>query len=390
MNTRNRGGCTLLMALLGSAACAGPEASSLLEPAASLAMAGAPAPSPLVWVTLDGTPREIWPFTGTRLSDPVQDPINLIFLGEADPRNVRNALMSLNGSRMGPFAPFACTWRDAIGGIQTAYTTDGGWSGSVIQLECGDYDPFRFHIRIFPAGSFSVANAHVDVLITGTTDHQVLSWELGEQLVAYDLVRSGFAGTPQQTGKINPWPIFKTIPPIIYNSLPVGLRALTGGPLPPATAIGPVGIPNSGNATIVPLAAAPAAAGTSQDISVPFAQSIPKPFCNAGNEWVRVDGTVRLSQRVAVSAAGVLTSQTVAEGDLEVRSIDPTTGALGPAVPARVRDHYHTSAHDHSWRVESARKQQLTPVEGPIQQLIQQLTVGSTGGNRFRLDERCD
>lgn len=67
--------------------------------------------------------------------------------------------------------------------MQTAYDARAGWVGSAIQLQCGDYGPIRFHLRLFEAGDYTLANVHFELLIPNTTEHQVLSVELAEQLV---------------------------------------------------------------------------------------------------------------------------------------------------------------------------------------------------------------
>jgi hypothetical protein len=234
-----------------------------------------------------------------------------------------------------------------------------------------------------------MGNAHVDVLIPGTTDHQVLSWELGEQLVTYDLARTGLlAAAPAQTGGINEAPTFSAIPPVIYNGLPGFLRAMTGGPLAGSVST-PVGIPTDGSATILSLVDAPAAGDTEQDFVINFGQIIPKPFCNAGNQYLRVDGPVHFRQTVNVSASGVMTSQTFVQGELAVRSVNPATGAVGEPAQARVRDHYQTMNRDGASSVFSTRQQLLhVPNSGP-QQLHEQLQVGTRGHEMFRSDEKC-
>jgi hypothetical protein len=325
---------------------------------------------------------------GTDFSGTPQDPVNLVFFGVGDPRNVRDALLSLDGTRSGPLAGFACRWTDAFGTQETAYSEQSEWSGSVIQLECGSYSPFRIHLRLFPAGSWTVGNAHFDLLIPGTTDHQVLSWEFGEQFVTYDLARSGYlAARPAQSGPINAAGTFREIPPVIYNGLPAELRALTGGPDSPVAL--PVGIPTDGSATLLALSDAPQAGDTEQEIVIHFAQTIPKPFCNGGGDFVRVDGPVRLTQRVEVSRSGVLTSQRFAEGDLVVRSVNPTTGETGAPVEAHVREHYGATVGDHVASVRSTRSQQLLVADGPPQRFLEQLQVGPNGLTRYLRSERC-
>src|SRR5437763_8768761 len=72
-----------------------------------------PAPSGLVSVSLGSESLSLWPFTGSNFSGTPEDPINLIFLGKADPREIRASLMSLPGTgRPGPLAGLTCTWDD--------------------------------------------------------------------------------------------------------------------------------------------------------------------------------------------------------------------------------------------------------------------------------------
>jgi hypothetical protein len=362
--------------------------SPALDSAAAPVRQDATVPAPLVPVAYVGGALRIWPYVGTDFSGTPQDPVNLVFFGVGDPRNVRDALLSLDGTRSGPLAGFACRWTDAFGTQETAYSEQSEWSGSVIQLECGSYSPFRIHLRLFPAGSWTVGNAHFDLLIPGTTDHQVLSWEFGEQFVTYDLARSGYlAARPAQSGPINAAGTFREIPPVIYNGLPAELRALTGGPDSPVAL--PVGIPTDGSATLLALSDAPQAGDTEQEIVIHFAQTIPKPFCNGGGDFVRVDGPVRLTQRVEVSRSGVLTSQRFAEGDLVVRSVNPTTGETGAPIEAHVREHYGATVGDHVASVRSTRSQQLLVADGPPQRFLEQLQVGPNGLTRYLRSERC-
>lgn len=76
-------------------------------------------PSPLVTVNLGASSLEFWPFTGNDFSGTPQDPINLLFAGESDPRALRAALLFLDGDRTAfgfpNVFPFNCTWIDAIG-----------------------------------------------------------------------------------------------------------------------------------------------------------------------------------------------------------------------------------------------------------------------------------
>lgn len=366
-----------------------------VEPAFSRSThaASAPAPAPLVSVTTGAESLTFWPYTGSGFST-VSDPINLIFVGEADSRSIRAALLALDGNRAPHFPnvfPFNCTWKDAVGGAQTSYSEAEGWTASEIQLECGDYNPIRFHIRLFQAGEWTLANAHLDVLIPGTNQHEVVAWEMGEQFVAFDMARTGLlAAAPAPSALIHPAPTFRTINPLIYFSPALsGLRPFLG-----AVVYAPnnVGIGTDGRATILPLSAhveSPKGT-TTQAFTIQFNQVIPKPFCNAGNEWVLVQGPVEVTMDVRVSGSGSFSSQTFARGELMVTPFDPVNRVpLGPARQAWVREQYHSEVTDHVRFVDNARHQQLDTPDGSPEQLKAGLRVGPNGLTRYSNDETC-
>src|SRR5260370_30487611 len=76
----------------------------------------APAPSPVLAVPLPGHTLELWPFPGFGFGAQ-SDPAHLIWIGHADPRALRAALLSLNGDRTAAGVPdrfpFNRTWPDA-------------------------------------------------------------------------------------------------------------------------------------------------------------------------------------------------------------------------------------------------------------------------------------
>src|SRR5690606_31388005 len=134
---------------------------------------------------------------------------------------------------------------------------------------------------------------------------------------------------------------------------------------------------------------APNAGSTHESFTLEFGQIIPKPFCAAAGELVRVDGPVTLEQDVVVSASGELMSQTRIVGELQVRPFDPATGALGVAQTARVRDHYVTHIGSHVNTVMSTRQQTLSTAGGPSQSLRESLRVSESGADRYDHDEKC-
>ena len=374
----------------------GCEDDRITAPAPLLAVADpldAPAPSELFTI---GS-LQAWPYSGTNFSGAAQDPINLIFLGDADPRQIRHILGELDGNRSAfgfPQAfPFDCTWSDAIGGVQTSYGSQEGWIGSAMQLECGSYGPLRFHLRLYRQGEVTLGAVHFELLIPGTTEHQVLSWEIAEQLITVDLVRSGLLGAaPSQSGPINASPTFRTIPVAIYNGVPVSLRAAIGGPLPNVS--DPVGINTNGSATVLTLTGdvQPTANEDVEDFVVVYGQIVPKPFClSSPNDLIRIDGPVSLSQRARLTAAGVYTVNFVATGSLTLTPIDPATGtANGDPYRARILERHAGQLTDSRQSASGLREQSELPPTGPFRgSLHERLTAGDQERDRYDLTVTC-
>jgi hypothetical protein len=364
---RTLAGAVLLLSFVPSACDHGSPLDSTSTGAPSLSTAAPP--SALVSIPVGNGTLSIWPYTGGDFSGTPQDPINLVFAGHADPREIRNALFGLDGDRTGVgfpnAAPFNCTWTDAIGDIQTAYGEDRGWTGSAIQLACGDFGPVRVHLRLFQAGPVTLGGAHFELLIPGTTDHQVLSWELAEQLITADMARSGLlAAAPAATGIINDAPTFREIPQVIYNLLPVELRAAIGGPLGDVSA--PVGIATDGRASRFDLGGvAPAAGGTRQHFVIEYDQVVPRPFCGPG-EYLFLQGPVDLRKDVRVSPSGALVSEFHASARLQLTPVDPSTGTpTGESYGAEVSDQQVTRYDDSGGQAEQIVKQTELPQGEP-------------------------
>lgn len=340
--------------------------------------ASATAPTPLMPVSFGAWQMELWPFTANALNGAASDPINLLFPNR-DARGIRASLMFLGGDRSAfglPNAPpFNCVWKDAVGDPQSGYTTESGWTASVIQLECGDFAPMRFHVRLFPAGTSTIANAHFEVIIPGTNEHEVLSWELAELLVKIDFLRSGlldpsapFAGTPA----ITPAPTYRTINPLIYNGLPAALRALIGGPAANATA--PVPIPNDGSAVILNLASVREAEPViaRRQVVIEFNQIIPKPFCSDGPlDYLRVVGAINIDQTIKTKPNGAFTSQFHAIGSLTVTAVNPLTGQLvGDSYKAVINEQQRNVLTDDRTLVTMLRLQKLIAMNGAFQGML--------------------
>lgn len=391
----------LLLALASVACDRDVEPTRLSAPASPEFSRGESAPSPLVTVNFGANSLEFWPFSGTDLAGAASDPVNVIFTGQTDPRSLRAALMFLDGDRTAfgfPDAfPFNCTWGDAIGGVQTAYAVSEGWTGNAIQLECGEYESVRFHLRFFDVGDWTLATPHFELLIPATTEHQVLSWELAEQLVVVDFLRSGAldpAAPLAVTDPINPAPSFRDIPAVIYNGLPVELRAAIGGPLGDVAA--PVPIATDGRATTLNVAlkvhGLPAVAR--QEFVIQFDQVIPKPFCSSGEfDFILVQGPVDFRQQVVLTRSGNFVSQFQARGHLNVTPVNPLTDPptpIGETYRAKVVEHHKGIVTDEVTFASSFQMQIEIPSSGPFRgRLLATLHVGPGGSNRYSLDVRC-
>ena len=390
---RNAGAVTVTLLVLG---CANDESSHPLAPGMPKLATAANPPAGLVSLTVAGASHSIWPYTGVDFSGTPQDPINLVIAGKSDPRLVRAALLALNGDRtafgMPNVFPFNCTWSDAIGDLQTGYNATAGWTGSAIQLACGGFGPVRFHIRLFEAGVLTLGNVHFEVLIPGTTEHQVLSWELAEQLVLVDFVRSGLLGAaPGSSGIINAAPSFREIADQIYNALPNDLKLTIGGPTGPVSS--PVPIATDGQASVFQLEGeiSPAPGSSTQMFVVEWGQVIPRPFCAEGPEdFVLVEGPVNLRKTVEVLTSGELQSEFVASGQLRLTPIDPQTGSpIGVQYRANVEDRQITSFGAAGGAVDGLVRQMELPqnVDGRGNKTVK-LTVGPAGLD-FDEDIRC-
>jgi len=360
----------LLIVVMAGACTDRPDGRLPADPSPLAAQRAVVPPDPLVTISVGTGSARIWSYVSDDLVT-AQDPVNLVFLGKADPRAIRNALLGLDGVRGAPFPPvfpFTCTWSDAIGGLMAGYSEDAGWGGGAVQLQCGTYGPIRFHLRLFKMGSYTIANGHFEVLIPGTTDHQVLSWELAEQLVTYDIARTGLLGAvPASTGPINAAPSYRTIPAVIYNGLPPDLRALIGGPASDVST--GVGIGTDGQATAFLLAgeAPEVATVTTQHEVIPFNQVIPKPFCaSSPADYVLAQGPVTLDQTVTRLPNGDLRQVFHADGDLLVIPLDISTGLpSGEPLRAKVSEDQDTKAGPEGGRINGLQQQRLLPASSP-------------------------
>jgi hypothetical protein len=387
----------LTLGVLQAAAC---DLTELTDPTevpgvqSSFAQVDDPAPSPLVTVAGSSSTLEFWPYTTVALGGPASDPMNVVFPG-ADVRSIRAALMMLDGNRTAfgfpASPPFNCTWKEAMGTNQAGYATPSGWTGSAIQLECGDYGPVRFHLRLFPAGSWTIANGHFEVQVQGTNAHEVLSWELAEQLVTVDFARSGLlSAAPAPTSVITQAPTFRTINHLIYNGLPGALKGLIGGP---SSASAPVPMANDGRAVVLQLRGQVDGERTvaRREFVLNFNQTIPKPFCVKGPlDYLMVRGPIDFSQQVVVSGSGNFMSRFHARGELDLIPVNPLTTVTGEPLRARVMEHDRSVVTDNVTLVSVLQLQVILPVKDLASgSLRATLHVGPGGSDHGTLEISC-
>jgi len=364
---------------------------------------GDTAPAGLTSVSLGDDAIEFWPYTGTSFDGAPTDPINVVFRGQADPLQIREALLALDGDRTAfgfpPVPPFNQVWLDALGGdVQTTYTEGGdGWTASIIQLTLGDYGPLRAHLRLFHTGvnGWTLGGAHFEMQIPGTTEHQVLSWEIAEQLVLADLMRTGLLDPDMPmvpTGPINAAPSFRTITAMIYNLLPPELIYVIGGPPQPVT--DDVPLPSDGEGMIVNLAGAlPVTPGTYENTTtVVYDQLVPRPFCATGpGDYLYVTGPVDFHVTTTVTANGIFQVSGGYKGEIGAQPMDLSTGVptpVGLAFTARVDGSHRGQWGAGTARI-TARDNRLTHEAGGPQKLVEFLTVPEHGEKIYRAQLHC-
>ncbi len=395
---------TALMAFVSSCQkkSAAPEPVPTAANPSSFKSASPPAPSPLVTVNFGAASKEFWPFLGTNFYGLPQDPINLIFVGKADPRAIRAALLALDGDRsvlgLPNVPPFNFTWSDnPSGDVETAYGTDVGWIGGPVQLACGPYGPIRFHLRLYDIGGWTVGNAHFEVQLPGVDQHQVLSWELAESLVIGDFIRSGLLDPNVPiftTGQINPVP-FRKIPPEYYNPLPEDLKWLIRGPQ--GNVSDSVPILTDGHAAILNLAhlAEIEPMASRQTFTIDFNQYIPKPFCASGPyDYLYVSGPVVFSQEVVMTPGGSYISQFRARGHLDLTPVDITQNPpapIGKTYQAVVLENHKGILTDQKTLASSFQMRIEIPPAGPFHgQLMVRLNVAMGGPYDYSVEVNCE
>lgn len=363
-------------------------------------------PSDIATVSLGAETLHLWPYTGSSFDGTPVDPVNVIFAGQADPLQIRAALLALDGDRTAfgfPNAyPFNATWTDATGDVQTNYADGEGWTGSVVQLQLGVYDPARAHLRLFRTGQrfgadgeWTVGGAHFEILIPGTADHQVVSWELAEQLVTVDMIRSGLLdpGLPMMpSGTINAAPSFREIPAIIYNGLPPELVAAIGGPAQPASDAVPIASDGQAMVFHIARAATVTPGPASQTFTLTYDQIVPRPLCSSGpTDYILIEGPITFHKEVTLDEYGRLAFTAGFQGNLTATPVDVTQD---PPVPAGAPFPVIASENQNGFlqpatQMASVHSRRLAPGRGGTEFQQMELKVATNGQNGYRLRTKC-
>jgi hypothetical protein len=352
-------------------------------------------PSGVVHVSAGGERLTLWPCTTSDFETP-SDPINLVF-PNADPREIRQELMKLDGTRP-PFATLpggTCAWTDAMGYEQAAYGRYGGWAGGAVQLACVHAgaplgDPFRFHIRLFRVGKHTIGSAHFEFLITGTAEHEVLSWDLARDFVAYDMGRTLTVAAPPEPVGMIPAGSFRAVRRAVYT----GLATFGGGALvplltslglaPPADPALDVPIPTSGKAVALATAIdfGPVRAHTVSTTRVSYDVSVPKPFCGGPSDFVKLQGPLQFTLSVSTGPSGRYERTYSLGGTLQVTPLAPTPG---PPMPASIFEIHNGALDDRHGQV--AEKVQQSLLGDPFQTMAWSFAAGDT--DRFVRNVVC-
>ena len=337
----------------------------LCIPAADASTDAAP-PAGVVTVTAGGLPLTLWPYTFQQPAPPStpSDPVNLVFL-DTDPREIRQALMSLDGARPGfpPELGRDCRWSDAMGNDQASWTEDAGWVGGEVQLACVVEgaplgNPFRVHLRLFRHGELTLGAAHFEMRIPGTAEHEVLSWDFARTFVTLDMTRAGvLIGAPSPVTLAAPG-TFRTVRRPIYDALINGgaqpLLALLGLVPPPQS--GPVPIPTNGAAMVLApsIQLAPVQAKIDSAYDVNYDVVAPKPFCNGPADYVRLLGPIHFTMQVHTNPSGKYERTYVVSGSLTVIPLLATAAGLvpnGQPLSAEVSEYHHALLTDNHGQV---------------------------------------
>jgi len=246
-----------------------------------------------------------------------------------------------------------------------------------VQLACGDWS-LRFHLRLFAEGAVTIGGTHWDLNVPGTNEHEVISWEVPEQLLTIDMIRSGLlASAPTLTGQINAAPTFRTIRAPVYAGIPPQLKAIAG------ITAGP-DIPTNGRATVFNVGTAePIVADVvQQQFTIQFNQFIPKPFCGGPTDFLFVQGPIVYTGVATVTSGGTYHRESTATADLTAVPVNPLNGQpIGAPLHALATDEHLAGVSSAGVVARGHRLQQLFDAAGVLQASQDDKISAGTIGN---------
>jgi hypothetical protein len=385
---------------------------ALLLPALAPAWGGgAPPPSDPVTVALippGGRLLTLGPYTANDYSGDVYDPINLFFL-DLDPREIRQALLDLDGNRGMDALPFGnCLWADGMGSEQVAWAESEGWVGGEVQLVCINPgaplgDPFRVHLRLYRQGDVTLGAAHLDFLIPGTAGHQALSWDFPRDFVTVDMGRTGLLTAAPYPVAVQAPGTFRDVLRPVYDGLFEGgavdiliLLGLADAPPPyppPEPPPGNVPIPTNGAAMVFSahIILDPSWSTTRSEAVVDYNVVTTRPFCATGPlDLVHLAGPVRLTNVVHTTPWGTYHRRHRISGRLMVTPVMPDGDGgytpTGPPVPAVVYEDHRGVLND--WYGQLSQEVSQTLLGDPRQSLRWKLLGGEY--DRYYERESCE
>jgi len=377
-------------------------AALVLLPSLALAWGwGPPPPSPTVNVTLvEGRALTLGPYTANDYSGDVYDPVNLFFL-DTDPREIRQALLELNAEREYPWTafPFAgCLWADGMGSEQVAWAEPEGWVGGEVQLVCITPgaplgDPLRVHLRLYRQGDVTLGAAHLDFLIPGTAQHEVLSWDIPRDFVTAEMARTLLLTAPPDVVPVQAPGTFRAVRRPVYDGIygdgppapgeppSPGYALLAALGLVPPPPTGDVPIPTSGEAWVLSADIILDAgwSATRSKVVVDYDVVSPRPFCATGPyDLVHLAGPVELGVVVYTSPWGTYHRRHWIRGTLSVTPLAPDGAGgyivTGPPVPAVVSENHRAVLND--WYGQLSQEVSQTLLGDPRQSLRSKLLGG--------------
>ena len=96
--------------------------------------------------------------------------------------------------------------------------------GGAVQLACVQPgapfgSPFRLHLRLFRSREHTLGGAHLEFLIPGTAEHEVLSWDLAREFVSFDMARTGLLTAAPSAVELIPAGAFRAVRLPVYLGL---------------------------------------------------------------------------------------------------------------------------------------------------------------------------